>query len=239
MINHKDHKAGMLYSLENDILDSPGENLRSNWVTPWADLMMTMFITFVILYIYFSHNKNLYEATRIKLNTSGKQIARILPDNDLKKNLEMNLENVFEKSKMVIFDNNLNDVSVSLEDKSIKISAEGDNYFDSGKADLKEDLKFFLDITARIIKKTRYKVNIIGHTDNVPIKTSEFPSNWELSTTRAINVLRYLVEQAGVEPERFTASGVSKYRPNGSFSLSKNQNRRVEIIITENYFTPF
>ena len=72
-----------------------------------------------------------------------------------------------------------------------------------------------------------------GHTDNVPINTARFPSNWELSTARAVSVVRYLSEVVGVEPDRFSAVGYGDTKPKGSNDTPKNRkkNRRVEIIL--------
>jgi len=71
-----------------------------------------------------------------------------------------------------------------------------------------------------------------GHTDNLPIHTKEFPSNWELSTARAISVIRYL-EEKGINKERLSALGYGEYRPLVSNNTPENRaiNRRVGIII--------
>ena len=78
------------------------------------------------------------------------------------------------------------------------------------------------------------KVNVIGHTDDNPIKTSQFPSNWELSVTRAARAVRYLIDEGGVSPKRFTVMGRSHYEPVSSVKTAEDRakNRRVEIIIT-------
>jgi chemotaxis protein MotB len=72
-----------------------------------------------------------------------------------------------------------------------------------------------------------------GHTDNVPINTSEFRSNWELSVRRATEVVRCLVEQHGFPPERISASGYAEYRPIASNDSPEDRakNRRIEIVI--------
>ena len=82
-----------------------------------------------------------------------------------------------------------------------------------------------------ILEQFPYKVRIEGHTDNTPINTEKYPSNWELSTARACQVVRYFIEQ-GIPPERISAEGFAQYRPIATNKTRKGraQNRRVEIV---------
>ena len=109
--------------------------------------------------------------------------------------------------------------------------------FDSGSALVKKDGKKVLDRVAEILKKVQDKqIRIEGHTDNVPISAriiDKFPSNWELSTSRATNVVRYLQEKA-VDPKYLVAAGYSEYRniaPNDK-PEGRAKNRRIEIVLT-------
>ena len=89
-----------------------------------------------------------------------------------------------------------------------------------------------LDRIGESILQTQYPVRIEGHTDNIPIRTRRYPSNWELSTARAVNVLRYFIKSSGIPADRLTAVGCGPYQPladNGSWQ-GRAQNRRVEII---------
>jgi len=76
-------------------------------------------------------------------------------------------------------------------------------------------------------------VRVEGHTDNLPINTPKFPSNWELSTARATNCLRYLVERHRFPPEKISALGYAEYRPIATNTTAdgRNKNRRVDIIV--------
>jgi chemotaxis protein MotB len=109
--------------------------------------------------------------------------------------------------------------------------------FDSGSALVKKDGKKVLDRVAEILTKVQDKqIRIEGHTDNVPISAriiNKFPSNWELSTSRATNVVRYLQEKS-VDPKYLVAAGYSEYRniaPNDS-PEGRAKNRRIEIVLT-------
>jgi chemotaxis protein MotB len=110
--------------------------------------------------------------------------------------------------------------------------------FDSGKADIKKDGEKVLDRVGRILKQvTDKQISIEGHTDNVPIGLKlqpVFPTNWELSTTRATNVARYLQEKAGLDPRLLIASGFAEYHPVESNDTEEGRakNRRIEIVLT-------
>ena len=104
--------------------------------------------------------------------------------------------------------------------------------FRSGGAGIKEEMKPILDNIAKFINTTEYQVYIDGHTDNIPIHTSEFPSNNELSWARAYNIMRYIVDEGDVSPEFIALAGYGNYRPVSSDDTPSGmeKNRRVEII---------
>ena len=106
--------------------------------------------------------------------------------------------------------------------------------FESGKADLSDDGKKTLQEVAGVLVKIRKReFQVSGHTDNVPIKSSRFPSNWELSTARATTVLHFLQEKANIPGERLSAVGFGEYHPISSNSTANGraQNRRIQIEI--------
>jgi chemotaxis protein MotB len=106
--------------------------------------------------------------------------------------------------------------------------------FDSGRADLKQEVKKSLEkIAASLNKFPENPIQIEGHTDDVPINTPQFPSNWELSSARAIAVLRFFVDAAGIDPYRLSAVGFGEYQPLVANDTPENRrlNRRVDIVI--------
>lgn len=108
--------------------------------------------------------------------------------------------------------------------------------FDSGKADLKEEGQVALSEVAGVLKEIEGRdFQIAGHTDNIPIKSRKFPSNWHLSTTRAVTVTRFLGEN-GVDIARLSAAGHAETQPVASNddSASRAQNRRIEIVLMPN-----
>ena len=105
--------------------------------------------------------------------------------------------------------------------------------FDPGSAQLKRQMFPILDLIARELKELPNHLRVEGHTDNTPISTVEFPSNWELSTARATGVVRYLVEELNFDPARVSALGFSEYHPvaDNATLEGRMRNRRVDIIV--------
>lgn len=106
--------------------------------------------------------------------------------------------------------------------------------FDSGSAILKKDVKHSLDKIAESLRDfPDNNIQIEGHTDNVPIHTARFPSNWELSAARALAVLRYLENRKILDPQRLSAVGYGQYHPIVPNDTAENRrlNRRVDIVI--------
>jgi chemotaxis protein MotB len=109
--------------------------------------------------------------------------------------------------------------------------------FPSGSADISKDGKAVLDKVISILKDVKDKrIQVEGHTDNVRIVSvlkKRFPTNWELSTTRASEVVRYLQEKGGIDPTMLSATGYSEYQPVASNDTDegKQKNRRIEIVL--------
>jgi chemotaxis protein MotB len=124
-------------------------------------------------------------------------------------------------------------MSVLMDERGIFIRIMDKAFFDEGRAELKETAKSALLRIVLILERSNDNVGIEGHTDNMPINTQEFRSNWELSTRRATDVVRYLVEKHGFPPNRISASGYAEYRPVASNDTEQNRalNRRIEIIL--------
>jgi flagellar motor protein MotB len=108
--------------------------------------------------------------------------------------------------------------------------------FASGSADISPRGRDILSRVAAVLAKVKDKsIYVVGHTDNVPIHSSLYPSNWELSASRAASVIRHLSEAAGLPPERFTAMGRAFYQPVASNASpeGRQENRRVDIIVAD------
>jgi len=132
-----------------------------------------------------------------------------------------------------------NRITISSDERGLIITLLSDNFFDEGKADLNiNDTRETLLRLADFFKSDELKgrrFRIEGHTDNIPVpESSKFPSNWELSAARAVNVLHYLADY-GVKENVFSVAGYADTRPKFSNDTPEGRayNRRVDIIILD------
>jgi chemotaxis protein MotB len=109
--------------------------------------------------------------------------------------------------------------------------------FDSGKAEVKTAGLEVLQRVGSILKGVQDKdIRVEGHTDNIPISAAlakTFPTNWELSTARATDVVHFLQEKVGIDGQRISACGFSQYQPVADNGTAKGraQNRRIQIVL--------
>jgi len=213
----------------------------NHWSVPWSDLMMVMFVLFAALLTAQALERQVPEpVVQPVVRVETEQVPDPVGTKHLTFEPLMRI-NVFERSQQAIREARIENVEiVILEDQSVKVSVQGPMFFELGKADLRRDMRQFLTNLAKVIKQTPYQVHVVGHTDDYPINTKEFPSNWELSLSRAARVVRYLVDQGGVDPYRFTVMGRSEFDPlmPNADDQARAQNRRVEIIITREIGDP-
>jgi chemotaxis protein MotB len=106
-------------------------------------------------------------------------------------------------------------------------------YYASGSADLRPETMQLLDEIAGQIRSVKNDLRVEGSTDNVPIATPQYPTNWELSAARATGVTRYLVEHAGISPTRLSFAGYGQFRPKfpNDSEAHRHLNRRVDVVI--------
>ena len=108
-------------------------------------------------------------------------------------------------------------------------------YFDYDSYTIKPEFQSLIDGHARFLKaNAQRRISIEGHTDDVPIQSGRFGSNWELSLARALAVVRYLVSQ-GVPPERLSANGFGEYQPLDGTDTpeARRRNRRIELKLSQ------
>ena len=126
-----------------------------------------------------------------------------------------------------------NMVRVYLERRGIVISLSETGMFDSGSDVIKPGGIAMLDVIATSLTTIGNQIRIEGHADNVPINTVRFPSNWDLSVSRASTVLRRMEKVYGMSPELLSAAGYGEYRPVASNDTpeGRSRNRRVDIVV--------
>lgn len=232
------------------------------WLDTYGDLV-TLLLTFFVLLLasstqdaaklkaiasYFNPSisflesgESIGEATMIgngitQMPTYEQALAETVSDAEqevIEKNKQ--IENEF---KTYLQKNNVADkLDVSTEEDYVKITFKDNILFDKSKADLKPEARQLLDIVAEQLSKyPNTDITIEGHADSDQIHTLQFPSNWELSSARAISVAKYFINEKGFSPDRMEPIGRGEYRPVTSNDTieGKAQNRRVEIKIRQN-----
>ncbi len=232
--------------------ESPkGEGLRGDeWLATYSDTI-TLLLTFFILLYSFStvdNNKLKMVSTALQSVLKGQAGVSIL-DFDFKNgdapivgessattdssNFNSNTD-MYEQIKQFIEKNKMEGtVQITEDERGVIIQLRENILFESGKADIKENSKSILNQINSLISTFPNNIIVEGHTDNVPINNFKFDSNWELSTARAVNVVRYFVESKEQKPDRFTAAGYGEYKPIAPNDTpeNKSKNRRVNILI--------
>lgn len=221
------------------------------WMTTYGD-MITLVLTFFVLLFSFST----IDIQKFQLLISAFQDSWGImergpsiteppsnlidvgsPNNDLgmRQEEEIVLKELHEKINEFIKDEDLIDVVViSIDNKGIMIRFSETVLFDRGSATLKPKAIEILDKLGNILQEIENNIIVEGHTCDLPIRSELFPSNWELSAIRAVNVVRYFSESKGMEARRFSAVGYGEYRPIvvNDLEVNRSSNRRVDIIIT-------
>ncbi|MFO7751367.1 MAG: flagellar motor protein MotB [Desulfobacteraceae bacterium] len=229
-----ENQSGAFDPFNEDVFSCPFELKRERWSVPWSDLMMTMFIFFVVMYVYQTGNRKLEFGS----GPGNSQISQAGTDSIVNANVKSQPSDIYDRTKAAFQDTFVdNTTTVDLvEDKSVRISLAGDLLFDTGIAALKPEAMWSLDQVAKIIRENGFIVNVVGHTDATPTYSKRYPTNWELSTARACNVARYLIEKWEIPGSRFFVSGHAWHQPvlPNNTPQRRSLNRRVEIVLMKN-----
>ncbi len=195
------------------------------WMLPYSTLMLTLVILFIMFYAYSSSNSVEYE-------TALSDLASTNPNDPRVKQMKEEIA-LAQNIRDFIAKNNLSDkIQLTMTPRAVNLKMESLALFDSGKAELKPDILFFLNYLFDQLKPMGNTVIAEGHTDNVPIHTQQYNSNWELSSARAFSVIYYFISK-GLSPDRLVAHGLSEYRPAApnDTEADRAKNRRIEITI--------
>ncbi|HBR02864.1 MAG TPA: flagellar motor protein MotB [Ruminiclostridium sp.] len=144
------------------------------------------------------------------------------------------IDNAKNSIRDTISEEGISDQVQVVEEKDyLLVRLDSEIFFNSGSAEIGAEGKKILSSLADTLRSINNEIMISGHTDNVPIHTSQYNSNWELSTARATNVVTYLVNIEKLNPELFTATGNGEFKPIGDNNTSegRQKNRRIEIKI--------
>lgn len=211
------------------------------WMTTYSD-MVTLLLTFFVLIVSMSEVevKKFKEAlSHFNGRTSVLAFESVAPPtrpNEELRKLVQSREQRLDDLAEYLQENHLRrTVNVSVSDRGIHISIVDSIVFASGKAELLESAKDVLRTVSELLTPTSQLVVVEGHTDNQPIRTVQFPSNWELSGARASSVVRFFLSQNGaLDPRNYKTVGYGEFRPVASNATraGRARNRRVEILFS-------
>lgn len=221
------------------------------WMTTFGDMMTLLLVFFVLLYSFSSMDVEKFQGfisalqSQLGILDSGKTITEN-PNIDAGTlgqdyaQAPQNIQQIMRELNNYIKRNNLGDrVNVENKRKGLVISLTGEILYEQGRAEIREQGIEVLAMISDILIDIPNDIMIEGHTDDVPIRTNEFPSNWELSTARAVNVIKFLIEERDFEPARLSAAGYSEYRPvaDNDNPEGRAENRRVEVVVLNSQYT--
>ncbi len=160
------------------------------------------------------------------------RLEQLKAELDKQKKLDTNEAIKDELERMINSKGLGEDVSVESTSMGIVMRVKGKIFFDLGKANLKKQSNEILDKVAEIIKGSKRRVGIEGHTDNLPIRSGKYASNWELSTARAFSTFAYLRDVSKINAKNISITGFADTKPVASNATSegRSKNRRVEFI---------
>jgi chemotaxis protein MotB len=195
------------------------------WMLPYSTLMLTLVILFIMFYAFSYSGSVEYESALSDLASTNPNDPRV---KQMKQEIALaqNIRDYIEKNKMT------DQVQLVMTPHHIKIKMESLSLFDSGSAELKPGIGPFLEHLHGQLKPMGNRVIAEGHTDNVPIHTAQYDSNWELSSARAFSVIYYFINK-GLAPERLVAHGFGEFRPahSNETDADRAKNRRIEITV--------
>ena len=216
---------------------------QERWLISYADFITLLFAFFVVMYSTSSVHEGKFRAVADSVNEAfhpfvslsasnirlkEKQSGPDMFDPGLK--LFFKYRKMEEEVKKMDTSGNIN----LIKDRRGTVIRVGDSLaFETGRAEILPDFGQKLDKIAELIAALPSHVQVEGHTDNIPVKTPAYPSNWELSTARAMSIVRYFVERHSMDPGRFSVAGYGEFRPidTNESSEGRAKNRRVEIVI--------
>jgi chemotaxis protein MotB len=240
---------------------SPGRVSHERWLVSYADFITLMFAFFVVLYATATTDQKKQAQVSDSIDTAFRALGIFssaarrpseapAPAGVEKPVLPMNIvmgEDVLAPAEVrndlsriqseltQTLSNQIasHTVSIQMGRDGLVISLREAGFFDSGSANPKPGTLPILRKVADSIAHTPLDLRIEGHTDNLPIHTAQFDSNWELSTARATNVARLLLDQQLIPPERLSAAGYAEFHPVASNSTpeGRGENRRVDLVV--------
>lgn len=237
------------------------EHADETWLVPYSDILTLLLALFIVLFAAAQVDQKKFEQVAQSLNSAfngspallDKQASlieqtsgtpsdnpQVVSEENRKQAMEsVQLNDVKKKLDEYIQTNKLGgDLQTALTEDGLVVRIKDSALFTSGRADMRPESQRWAAVLSKMLATLPQAVIISGHTDNVPINNVEFPSNWDLSSKRALNFMNFLLaSDSDLNPARFSAIGSGEYRPIGDNATSEGraQNRRVEVLIMKQY----
>ena len=240
------------------------DHVDESWLIPYADILTLLLALFIVLFAASEVNSQKFQEISDSFNTELQGGTGILEnqavmesDSETSKLAEVNddttpsdqnptemspeqdykeLGQLQEKIEGYIKEKGLSPrLQTELTKKGLVLKIKEGVLYPSGSASINaQSRKTAEEISNLLVTDPPRSILIEGHTDNVPTMSGEFPSNWELSSARAINFMKILLENKKLDPKKFSATGYGEYQPiasNGT-STGRAENRRVDVLIS-------
>lgn len=217
---------------------------HERWLVSYADFITLLFAFFVVMYSVSSTNEGKLRAAADSISQAFNPIVS-MSASPVKIDPHITQETpavitpdfkVYQQIKDALAEaaGDLGDrIQVIIEKRGIIIRVADTVAFDTGKADIRPEALEILGKVGDIVANMNNPIRVEGHTDNIPIKTAHYPSNWELSTDRASSIVRYFIDRNKMEPYRLSAAGYAEHKPlaGNDTPEGRAKNRRVDIVI--------
>jgi chemotaxis protein MotB len=217
-------------------------------MTTFSDMVTLLLTFFILLYSTSNVDAKKFEKASNSLQSvfsgtiqsgvldGGASISQEVTGDELSdlSGIDENTKEMYDQVKGYVDEQGLEAVvSVSANRDGVFVDIKELILFEPGEASIKPEGKQILDHLEGLFLQFENRIVVEGHTDNVPTGTSEYPTNWELSTDRAVNVVRYLSEVKKIPETRLAAIGYGEFRPMAANDTAANRalNRRVNLLI--------
>lgn len=229
------------------------EDNSSGWLTTFSDLMSLLLTFFILLF-------SMSNVSEAKFSSASQSIQKALvgeaggdsileesgisnldtgngtgsSEDEATNDIPQQVTRMYEEAMAIIEAEGIGDqISVSSDQDGVYLDIQESILFDSGQAQISAIGQETLDSLTDLLKFSDNDIIVEGFTDNVPMNSVKYPSNWELSTGRAMSVVRYLVEENNIEPSRMSGRGYGEFNPvvPNDTDENRSKNRRVNIVL--------
>lgn len=230
------------------------EGGSDGWITTFSDLMSLLLTFFILLFSMSSVSEEKFNSASQSIQNAligeaagssiieGSGISNLdtgngtggTEQNESTNEIPQKVTEMYEEAMAIIEEEGIEDqISVSSDQDGVYLDIQESILFGSGDANISNEGKEALDSLTELLEFSGNDIIVEGFTDNVPMQSAKYPSNWELSSARAMAVVRYLVEENNIEASRMSGRGYGEFNPVVPNDTAENRakNRRVNIVL--------